>query len=70
MKYKGNHCAVCDNDDFFALSKGNKVGAYCSNCDRWLKWLSKNDAKCFRAANSIKTVNATVYGCVHKERGV
>lgn len=64
MYYKGKHCPVCGGDDFIALSKGNQIGAYCSYCGRWLKWLSKNDAKCFRTANAIKTVNATVYGTV------
>lgn len=23
MEFKGNHCPVCDGEDFFALSKGN-----------------------------------------------
>lgn len=68
MKYKGSHCPVCDGDDFFALGSGNRVGAYCSNCGRWLKWISKNDAKCFRAANAIKSVNATVYGAVKESK--
>ena len=68
MKYKGRHCPICDSNDFFALGNGNQVGAYCSNCGRWLKWLSKNDSKCFRAANDIKTVNATVYGAVKESK--
>lgn len=54
MKFKGNHCPVCDGEDFFALSKGNQVGAYCCNCGRWLKWLSKKDTRYFMAANAIK----------------
>ena len=54
MKYKGIHCPVCDGVEFFALVKGNQVGAYCCNCGRWLKWLSKNDTECFRAANALK----------------
>lgn len=68
MKYKGNHCPVCDGDDFFAVRSGNRIGAYCRNCGRWLKWISKNDAKCFGAANAIKTVNATVYGTVKESK--
>lgn len=67
MKFKGNHCPVCDGEDFFALSKGNQVGAYCCNCGRWLKWLSTKDIRYFMAANAIKTVNATVYGAVKEQ---
>lgn len=62
MKYKEKICPVCGGDDFFSFCKGNQVGAYCSNCGRWLKWLPKKDAECFRAANAHKSVNATVYG--------
>lgn len=68
MKYKGNHCKVCDGDDFFALCRGPHTGAYCSNCGRWLKWLSVKDAECFKKAKAVKLVTSSVYGTTAVEK--
>ena len=62
MKYKGNYCKVCGGNDFFALSSGPHIGAYCSTCGRRLKWLPAKDAECFKKAKAIKLVSASVYG--------
>ena len=36
-------CKYCLTTDVVLKEKGPHVGAYCANCGRWLKWLSKNE---------------------------
>lgn len=33
----------CGNDKFFFRHKNIHVGAYCSKCGRWLKWLNSSE---------------------------
>lgn len=33
----------CGNDKFFFRRKNIHVGAYCSKCGRWLKWLNSSE---------------------------
>ena len=56
MKYRGIKCPICDCDDFYAVRRTKiKFGCYCSNCSRWIKWLSVKDAKRFDNAGCLKT---------------
>lgn len=36
-------CKKCGNDSYFTQVKSNNMGAYCSKCGAWIKWLSKEE---------------------------
>lgn len=38
----------CGSNDFFTEEKGNKIGLYCESCGKWVKWLSKAEARLFK----------------------
>lgn len=42
FKLNGLKCE-CGNDEFFFRHKKIHIGAYCSRCGRWLKWLNKDE---------------------------
>jgi hypothetical protein len=33
----------CGNDEFFFRHKKMHIGAYCSKCGRWLKWVNNSE---------------------------
>ena len=36
-------CKYCLTTETVLREKGPHIGAYCANCGRWLKWLSKEE---------------------------
>jgi len=42
MDFNQLFCA-CGSKDFYLKQKGPNVGAYCSKCQKWLKWVGKKD---------------------------
>ena len=42
FKLNGITCE-CGNDSFLFMHMGIHVGAYCSKCGKWVKWLNKNE---------------------------
>ena len=36
-------CKYCFGMETVLREKGPHIGAYCANCGRWLKWLSKDE---------------------------
>ena len=32
-------CKKCGSTDFYTKPKGPHIGAYCSKCNAWLKWM-------------------------------
>jgi len=34
---------VCGNSSYFLRSKAHNVGAYCTECSKWIKWVGKSD---------------------------
>ena len=42
MDFNQLFCA-CGSKDFYLKQKGPNVGAYCSKCQKWLKWIGKKD---------------------------
>lgn len=45
MKYfeLNNRTCKCGNTTFFFRHKGIHIGAYCSKCGAWLKWLNSSE---------------------------
>lgn len=41
-------CPKCNSKDVFTDETGGQVGLYCGDCGRWIKWLSKNEARLVR----------------------
>lgn len=35
-------CKNCGCEEFYMKEVGPHIGAYCSNCDKWIKWLPRN----------------------------
>ena len=42
FKLNGLKCK-CGNDKFFFRHKKMHIGAYCSRCGRWLKWVNNHE---------------------------
>lgn len=38
----------CGSTKFVTEKKGCQIGLYCEECGKWIKWLSKKDAKLFK----------------------
>lgn len=38
-------CTKCNSKHIYVDEIGGQVGLYCNDCGRWIKWLSKNEAK-------------------------
>lgn len=50
-----NERSKCCNAATYLKEKGEHVGMYCSKCSKWIKWVSKADAKAFRERLKSKT---------------
>lgn len=56
-------CSKCGNKDrkiTFMKSKGNQTGLYCGSCGKWIKWLSKDEARVYehqKDENEKKVMN-------------
>ena len=42
MDYK---CSHCDSTKTKIEEKANQIGLYCAECGKWIKWLSKDEAR-------------------------
>lgn len=38
-------CKKCGSTDLFTKPNGAQVGAYCSDCGAWLKWVGKEEQR-------------------------
>ena len=38
-------CQTCKSHKFYVEYKGNNIGLYCANCHKYVKWISKAEAK-------------------------
>lgn len=45
------HCSKCESADVFMEENGIHVGLYCSNCGKWIKWLTKNEIRIIKRQN-------------------
>ena len=45
-----NHCIHCGSTNLGYSIKGDKVGLYCIDCGKWIKWLPKDE----NLANYVK----------------
>lgn len=52
-------CKKCGIVDGFIEEKGAQAGLYCDKCGRWIKWLSRDEARLFEH-NGIQTFNANM----------
>ena len=48
-------CTKCNSKDLFTKVNGNQVGLYCSNCGKWIKWLSKEEIRIYDEQKKRKT---------------
>lgn len=49
-------CKKCGIVDGFIEEKGAQAGLYCDKCGRWIKWLSRDEARLFKH-NEIQMLN-------------
>ena len=40
---KNYACEKCGSMDLFIKSNGSQTGLYCSDCGKWIKWVSKSE---------------------------
>lgn len=38
-------CSKCGSENIFISKSGNNTGAYCSDCGKWITWLSKDQLR-------------------------
>ncbi len=41
-------CNKCGIVNGFIKEKGTQVGLYCNKCGKWIKWLTKDEARLFK----------------------
>lgn len=41
-------CKKCGIVNGFIEEKGTQVGLYCNKCGKWIKWLTKDEARLFK----------------------
>ncbi len=41
-------CNKCGIVNGFIEEKGTQVGLYCNKCGKWIKWLTKDEARLFK----------------------
>ena len=39
----GMSCRYCSSINIITKNNGPHIGAYCADCGKWLKWLSKSE---------------------------
>ena len=47
-------CPKCDCEKTFIKKSGNHTGLYCSNCGKWIKWLTKDEIRVFNFQQETK----------------
>ena len=52
-------CNKCGIVNGLIEKKGIQTGLYCNKCGRWIKWLSRDEARLFEQ-NGIQTFNANI----------
>lgn len=38
-------CQGCGSPDYYTKEQGQQIGAYCSSCHKWIKWLPQGKPK-------------------------
>lgn len=46
------NCSNCGEVDGFVETKGSQLGLYCDECGKWIKWVSKYEARLYRNVTS------------------
>lgn len=49
-------CKYCGCEEYYCKKVGPHIGAYCSECEKWIKWLPQTELKKI-AENEYKTVS-------------
>lgn len=49
-------CNKCGIVNGFVEEKGSQVGLYCNKCGKWIKWMTKDEARLFKH-NEIQMLN-------------
>ncbi len=58
---KNYGCPHCGSIDVFMKPKGSQTGLYCSDCGKWIKWISKNEVKLVeRFISESKSANIVI----------
>lgn len=55
-------CKYCGSIDLRIEEKGTQTGMYCNDCDKWLKWLNKNEKIHFQTLEIEKSENGDISG--------
>lgn len=43
------NCSYCKSDILYLKEEGDKISLYCKNCQKWLKWVDKEEAAAIKA---------------------
>lgn len=46
-------CPKCHSNDVFIEESGNQIGLYCGDCGKWIKWLTKDEARLVKRQENI-----------------
>ena len=57
MNYK---CNRCGSIDFYTEPRGCNIGLFCSMCDKWEKWLGKDEAFLFEHNKATNKKNKNI----------
>lgn len=38
-------CPHCNSQEVFTEESTNRTGLYCADCGKWIKWLTKDEAR-------------------------
>ena len=57
MNYK---CNRCGSIDFYTKPRGYNIGLFCSMCDKWKKWLGKDEAFLFEHNKTVNKKNKNI----------
>lgn len=64
----------CGSTNVFLENKGSQVGIYCSECGKWIKWATKEEARVIKhneetiASGSIRDSDIYISMAEYKER--
>ncbi len=50
----------CGSENFFIEKNGNNMGLYCKKCEKWIKWLNKNELKAFEQNKDKKKQSKSI----------
>lgn len=47
-------CPHCNSKEIFTEDSNGKVGLYCADCGKWIKWLGKDEVRLAKRQESIQ----------------